>query len=315
MTNSSAPGSLDPRTRSGAILDPAAAAAIDAAQVAPQSRGYWRNVLLRLRDDKVTIACFVVLLLIVLSAVFADLLAPADPYKTSMIKRLKPIGTEGFLLGSDELGRDMLSRLLYGGRLSLYMGITPVVYALFIGGALGLLAGFVGGRVNMLIMRVIDVFYAFPSVLLAVAISGSLGAGVNNAIVSLTVVFIPPIARITESVTTQVRGLDFVEAARASGAGTFTIIRVHVLSNVLGPVFIYATSLISVSIILAAGLSFLGLGTEPPEPEWGLMLNTLRQSIYVNPWVAALPGVLIFCTSLSFNLMSDGLRSAMDVRL
>lgn len=311
----SAPDSLDPKTRSGALLDPAAAAVIDAAQVAVRSRGYWQNVLLRLRDDKVTIACFVVLLLIVLSAVFADLLAPADPYKTSMIKRLKPIGTEGFVLGTDELGRDMLSRLLYGGRLSLYMGITPVIYALFIGGALGLLAGFVGGRVNMLIMRVIDVFYAFPSVLLAVAISGSLGAGVNNAIVSLTVVFIPPIARITESVTTQVRGLDFVEAARASGAGTLTIIRVHVLSNVLGPVFIYATSLISVSIILAAGLSFLGLGTEPPEPEWGLMLNTLRQSIYVSPWVAALPGVLIFCTSLSFNLMSDGLRSAMDVRL
>ncbi|MCB1738745.1 MAG: ABC transporter permease [Gammaproteobacteria bacterium] len=296
-------------------MDPAAAASIDAAQVAARSRGYWQTVLLRLRDDKVTIACFIVLALIVLSAVFADQLAPADPYKASMLKRLKPIGTEGYPLGSDELGRDMLSRLLYGGRLSLYMGIIPVVYALFIGGTLGLVAGFVGGRVNMLVMRTIDIFYAFPSVLLAVAISGSLGAGVTNAIVSLTVVFIPPIARITESVTTQVRTLDFVEAARASGAGTFTIIRVHVLSNVLGPVFIYATSLISVSIILAAGLSFLGLGTEPPEPEWGLMLNTLRQSIYVNPWVAALPGVLIFFTSLSFNLMSDGLRSAMDVRM
>ena len=270
---------------------------------------------LRLRDDKVTLAFLAILVLIVLSAVFAEQLAPADPYKTSMIKRLQPIGTEGFALGSDELGRDMVSRLLYGGRLSLFMGIMPVVYALFIGGALGLFAGFIGGWVNMLVMRVIDVFYAFPSVLLAVAISGSLGAGVTNAIVSLTVVFIPPIARVTESVTTQVRSLDFVEAARASGAGTFTIIRVHVLSNVLGPVFIYATSLISVSIILAAGLSFLGLGTEPPQPEWGLMLNTLRQSIYVNPWVAALPGVLIFFTSLSFNLMSDGLRSAMDVRL
>jgi len=315
MSDTAASRPLDPKSRPGAILDPAAASAIDAAQVAAHSRGYWRNVLLRLRDDKVTIACFIVLLLIVCSAVFADLLAPADPYNTSMIKRLKPIGTEGFPLGSDELGRDMLSRLLYGGRLSLYMGIMPVVYALFIGGALGLVAGFVGGRVNMLVMRIIDVFYAFPSVLLAVAISGTLGAGVTNAIVSLTVVFIPPIARITESVTTQIRNLDFVEAARASGAGTFTIIRVHVLSNVLGPVFIYATSLISVSIILAAGLSFLGLGTEPPEPEWGLMLNTLRQSIYVNPWVAALPGVLIFFTSLSFNLMSDGLRSAMDVRL
>lgn len=296
-------------------FDGAAVAVVDAAQVAATSRGYWKTVLLRLSDDKVTIVCGLILLAIVLSAVFADVLATADPYKTSMLNRLKPIGSEGFALGSDELGRDMFARLLHGGRLSLFMGILPVVYALFIGGALGLFAGFVGGRANMLIMRTIDVLYAFPSVLLAVAISGSLGAGVYNAIVSLTVVFVAPIARVTESVTTQVRSLDYVEAARASGAGTFTIIRVHVLSNVLGPVFIYATSLISVSIILAAGLSFLGLGTEPPQPEWGLMLNTLRQSIYVSPWVAALPGVMIFFTSLSFNLMSDGLRSAMDVRL
>ena len=315
MIDSSAP--LRP-PRSVAVqpeFETMASATIDIAQVATASRGYWRTVLLRLRDDKVSLAFALILVLIVFSAVFADLLVAADPYKTSMLNRLKPIGTDGFPLGSDELGRDMLARLLHGGRLSLFMGVIPVVYALAIGGALGLTAGFLGGRTNMFIMRVIDVLYAFPSVLLAVAISGSLGAGVTNAIVSLTVVFIAPITRITESVTTQVRHLDYVEAARASGAGTFTIIRVHVLSNVLGPVFIYATSLISVSIILAAGLSFLGLGTEPPEPEWGLMLNTLRQSIYVTPWVAALPGVMIFFTSLSFNLMSDGLRSAMDVRM
>ena len=288
---------------------------VDAAQVAVQSRGYWNTVFNRLKYDKTTIVCFIVLLMIILSAIFADILSPADPYKTSMLKRLKPIGYPGYVLGSDELGRDVLTRLLYGGRLSLIMGIMPVVNALLIGGTLGLFAGFLGGRVNMAIMRTIDVFYAFPSVLLAIAISGTLGAGIGNAIVSLTVVFISPIARITESVTTQVRSFDYVEAARASGAGSFTIIRVQVLSNVLGPIFIYATSLISVSIILASGLSFLGLGTEPPEPEWGLMLNTLRQSIYVTPWVAALPGVAIFFTSLSFNLLSDGLRSAMDVRM
>ena len=290
-------------------------AAVDAAQVAVRSRGYWTTVALRVRDDKVTIVCGVVLLAIILSAVFADLVTLADPYKATMLKRLKPIGTPGYPLGADEMGRDMLTRLIYGGRLSLFMGISPIVIALAIGGSLGLVAGFLGGRVNMLIMRVMDVFYAFPSVLLAVAISGALGAGIGNAIVSLTLVFIPPITRMTESVTTQVRSLDYVEAARASGAGSLTIIRVHILTNVLGPVFIYSTSLISVSIILASGLSFLGLGTEPPEPEWGLMLNTLRQSIYVNPWVAALPGAMIFFTSLTFNLLSDGLRSAMDVRL
>ena len=305
----------DARMTAASDLDAKQQAAVDAAQVAVRSRGYWATVGVRIREDKVTIVCGVVLVLIILSAVFADLVALADPYKASMIKRLKPIGTPGYPLGADEMGRDMMTRLLYGGRLSLFMGISPIVFALAIGGTLGLVAGFLGGRVNMLIMRVMDVFYAFPSVLLAVAISGALGAGIGNAIVSLTLVFIPPITRVTESVTTQVRSLDYVEAARASGAGNLTIIRVHILSNVLGPVFIYATSLISVSIILASGLSFLGLGTEPPEPEWGLMLNTLRQSIYVNPWVAALPGVMIFFTSLTFNLLSDGLRSAMDVRL
>jgi peptide/nickel transport system permease protein len=250
----------------------------------------------------------------VLAAIFAPYVAPVDPAKGSILKRLQPIGAEGFPLGSDELGRDMLSRLIFGGRLSLLMGISPVFFALVIGGFLGIVAGFVGGRANTLIMRTVDVFFAFPSVLLAVAISGALGAGIVNALIALTIVFIPPIARVAESVTTQVRSLDFVEAARASGAGAFTIIRVHILGNVLGPIFVYATSLVSVSMILAAGLSFLGLGTKPPDPEWGLMLNTLRTAIYIQPWVAALPGVLIFVVSISFNLLSDGLRSAMDVQ-
>jgi peptide/nickel transport system permease protein len=163
-------------------------------------------------------------------------------------------------------------------------------------------------------MRTVDVFYAFPSVLLAVALSGALGAGLGNALLSLTIVVIPPIARVAEAVTTQVRNRDYVEAARASGASAFTIVRVHVLGNVVGPIFVYATGLISVSMILASGLSFLGLGVRPPEPEWGLMLNTLRTAIYVQPMVAALPGVMIFITSIAFNLFSDGLRSAMDVK-
>ena len=288
---------------------------LDSGQIIAESPSYWSSVRSNLRNDPVTVTFSLILLMLLLSAIFADVIAPLDPYKTSMIKRLKPVGTEGFLLGTDELGRDMLTRLIYGGRLSLLMGITPVVAALFFGGLLGLTAGFIGGKVNMSIMRVMDVFYAFPSVLLAIAISGALGAGIFNAISSRTIVCIPPIARVTESVTTQIRALDYVEAARASGANSLTIIRVHIISNVAGPVFVYSTSLISVSIILSSGLSFLGLGTEPPQPEWGLMLNTLRQSIYVNPYVAALPGVMIFLTSLSFNMMSDGLRSAMDIKL
>jgi peptide/nickel transport system permease protein len=264
--------------------------------------------------DKVSMTCALILLLIFLSALIAPYLHLADPYQGSMIRRLRHIGAPGFPLGTDELGRDMLARLIYGGRLSLMVGISPVILAFGVGTILGLVAGYTGGKVNTGIMRTVDVFYAFPSVLLAIAISGALGAGILNSIVSLTIVFVPQITRVAESVTTGVRNRDFVDAARASGAGPLTIMRVHILGNVLGPIFVYATGLISVSMILAAGLSFLGLGTKPPEPEWGLMLNTLRTAIYVNPWVAALPGAMIFAVSICFNLLSDGLRSAMDIR-
>jgi peptide/nickel transport system permease protein len=292
--------------------------AVDATKIpAPvfeRSPGYWSSVWRRLRRDRIAMAAAAVVGLLVLLAVFGPWIVPADPYKSSMLSRLKPIGTPGFPLGTDELGRDMLSRLIVGARLSLFIGITPVLAAFVIGTALGLLAGYAGGPVNTVIMRTIDVFYAFPSVLLAIALSGALGAGVFNSLMSLTIVFVPPIARVAESVTTQVRNRDFVDAARASGASAFTIVRVHVLGNVLGPIFVYATSLIAVSMILASGLSFLGLGVKPPEPEWGLMLNTLRTAIYTQPWIAALPGVMIFVTSIAFNTLSDGLRSAMDVK-
>jgi peptide/nickel transport system permease protein len=277
-------------------------------------RGYLQTVMNRLRYDPVTLFFLAVILIIALAAVCAPWIAPFDPNKTSTIYRLKPVGFRGFMLGTDELGRDMLSRLIYGARTSLVMGLTPVVLATAIGGMLGVTAGFIGGLVNMCIMRTIDVFYAFPSVLLAVAISGTMGGGMQNGLIALTLVFIPPLCRIAETTTTQVRGLDFVEAARASGASSASIIIHHVLGNAAAPLLIYASSLISVAILLAAGLSFLGLGVEPPTADWGMMLSNLRQAIYVQPLVCALPGVAIFITSLSFNLVSDGLRQAMDVR-
>ena len=285
----------------------------DQTQTSP-SAGYWRVVLRQLKHEPLAMISAGVLLVLVIAAVFAPWLAPADPFKASMLKRLLPIGSPGYLLGTDELGRDMLTRLMYGGRLSLLMGIAPVFSAFFIGTTLGLFAGYLGGRVNMVIMRTLDIFYAFPSVLLAVAISGALGPGLSNSLIALTLVFVPQIVRVAESVTTQVRQLDYIEAARMSGASAFSIIRVHVLGNVLGPVFVYATGLLSVSMILASGLSFLGLGVKPPEPEWGLMLNTLRSAIYNKPFIAALPGAFIFLTSIAFNLLADGVRSAMDIK-
>lgn len=279
-----------------------------------RSPGYWTTVWRRFRRDPVAVGALIVIVLLIALAILAPYIAPQDPYKGMTLRRLRPPGTPGFPLGTDELGRDMLTRLIYGGRLSLFMGVTPVFIALLIGSMIGITAGYVGGWVNTILMRTIDVFFAFPSVLLAIALSGALGAGIANGLISLTVVFIPPIARVAESVTTGVRGRDYVEAARASGAGGFSIIRHHILGNVLGPIFVYAMSLIAVSMILASGLSFLGLGVKPPEPEWGLMLNTLRTAIYTQPLLCALPGVMIFITSISFNLLTDGLRSAMDIK-
>jgi peptide/nickel transport system permease protein len=290
-----------------------AAIAADAAPIV-RSPGYWATVWRRFRRDPVAMIALAVIITLLLLAIFAPWIAPQDPYRGMTLRRLRPPGTDGYPLGTDELGRDMLSRLIYGARLSLFMGVTPVFLALFIGSAIGITAGYIGGLVNTILMRTIDVFFAFPSVLLAIALSGALGAGIANGLISLTVVFIPPIARVAESVTTGVRSRDYVEAARASGAGALSIVRHHVLGNVLGPIFVYAMSLIAVSMILASGLSFLGLGVKPPEPEWGLMLNTLRTAIYTQPLLCALPGVMIFLTSISFNLLTDGLRSAMDIK-
>ena len=280
---------------------------------APMS--YWRTVAWRLRQDPTTIVAGALLLLIAFSAILAPVLAPYDPNVGSIRLRLAPFGAPSHPLGTDEQGRDMLTRLLWGGRMTLLAGLTPVLVGFVFGTVLGVLAGYVGGVTNTVIMRTMDVFYAFPAVLLAIAISGSLGPGLWNTLISLSVVFIPRVVRVAESATVQVKSLEFVAAARASGSGVWPIMRHHLLANVLGPVLVFSSTQVSLSIILAAGLSFLGLGVTPPAAEWGLMLNTLRGSIYVNAWVPALPGVAIFLTSMAFNLLSDGLRDAMEIRV
>jgi len=283
--------------------------------VRERAKSYWSFAARRAARDPATMIFLGLTLCIVASAILAPWIAPSDPSEGNALRRLAQFGTPGHSLGTDELGRDMLSRILYGGRTSLLLGISPVFFALLIGGSLGVLAGFVGGWTNMITMRVMDVFYAFPSVLLAIGLSGALGAGPRNLLVAVTVVLIPQIARVAESVTTQLRSYGYIEAARASGASTLMIIRHHVLRNVLGPILVFATSLVSVSLIISAGLNFLGFGVQPPTPDWGLMLNTLRQSIWINPAVAVLPGAMIFLTSFCFSQLSDGLRGALDVKV
>jgi peptide/nickel transport system permease protein len=279
---------------------------------APMS--YWRTVAWRLSRDRATLVAGTLLLLIALSAILAPWIAPHDPNAGSIRLRLAAVGSASHVLGTDEQGRDMLSRLLWGGRMTLVAGLTPVVVAFLLGTVLGVMAGYVGGLTNTLVMRTMDIFYAFPAVLLAIAISGALGPGLPNTLISLSIVFVPRVVRVAESATVQIKGLEYVAAARASGAGVWLILRYHLLANILGPVLVFASTQVSLSIILAAGLSFLGLGVTPPAAEWGLMLNTLRQSIYVNAVVPALPGLAIFVTSMAFNLVSDGLRDAMEIR-
>jgi len=282
--------------------------------VAAAPMSYWRAVAWRLSRDPTTLAAGGLLALIAMSAILAPWIAPYDPSTGSIRLRLAPIGAPSHPLGTDEQGRDMLSRLLFGGRMTLVAGLTPVLVACLVGTVLGVVAGYAGGLTNTVVMRTMDIFYAFPAVLLAIAISGALGPGLPNTLISLSIVFIPRVVRMAESATVQVKGLEYVAAARASGAGVAQILRHHLLANVLGPVLVFASTQVSLSIILAAGLSFLGLGITPPAAEWGSMLNTLRQSIYVNAWVPALPGLAIFLTSMGFNLLSDGLRDAMEIR-
>lgn len=279
-----------------------------------QARSFVREVLARFVRQKTAVVSSAVLLLLVLSAVAAPLLTNEDPLKGNVTQRLQPIGTAGHIFGTDEQGRDMLTRILYGGRISLFTGFAPVVVATLIGTLIGATAGYLGGWASTVLMRTMDMFYAFPSLLLAIAISASLGPGVKNAIIAASIVFIAPISRVALAATRQEMGKEYIEAARLSGASTAQIISQQLLSNIFSTVFVYASGLVGLSILLAAGLSFLGLGARPPSPEWGYMLNSLRGAIYVQPWVAALPGLFIFAGAMSFNLLSESINEALDIK-
>lgn len=260
-----------------------------------------------------TVAAFVVGAT-VLAAILAPLIAPYSPNVGVTADRLQGLGVHGHLLGTDGEGRDILSRLLWGARLSLLTGFVPVAVAGTIGTALGVVAGLAGRRLHGVIMRTLDVFYAFPAVLLAITIAAALGSGISNAIIALTVILIPPIARVAETETARLRRADFLEAAAASGARRSAVAVRQVLPNVAPAITVYCTTLIGLSIVYAAGLSFLGLGVAPPTAEWGLMISDARQFIYTAPLVALAPAVAILLASVAFNVLGDGMRRLLDVR-
>lgn len=279
-----------------------------------KARSYRREVLGRFFRNKQGVGALTVILLLIFAAVAAPIITAYDPIVGNVSRRLLPIGTSGHIFGTDEQGRDMLTRLFYGGRISLVAGIVPVFVATLLGTMIGAVAGYSRGWIGAVLMRSMDMLYAFPAIILAIAVSASLGPGVRNAVIAISIVFIPPIARVAEAATRQVIVLEYIEAARLSGANTPQIILYQVLSNIFSPIFVYASGLVGLSIVIASGLSFLGLGANPPNPEWGFMLNSLRGSIYVQPWVAALPGLFIFITSVAFNVMSDAIRDAIDIK-
>jgi peptide/nickel transport system permease protein len=248
-------------------------------------------------------------------ALIVPLLHLHDPVVGSLQQRLLPPGSPGHPLGTDGQGRDLASRMLWGLRPSLLSGLVPVAIAGVIGSALGVLAGLAGYRVHEGVMRVLDVFYAFPAVLLAIAVAAALGSGLSNAIIALSIILVPPIARISETETARLRSADFMTAARASGATWLAIVTRQVLPNVAPGIVVYCSSLIGLSIIYAAGLSFLGLGVAPPTPELGLMVNDLRQFIFTSPVLLLEPALELLLVALIFNVLGDSLRRLLDHRM
>ncbi len=263
-------------------------------------------------EDKAALFSLVFLLIVALMAAFAPYVSPHDPYEAVNSLRNAPPGSGDFLLGADSNGRDILTRLIYGGRISLVVGFAPTFLAMVISLVLGLTAGYFGGWIDQAIMRTLDVLFAFPLVLLAIAIAGMLNPGVDTEIVAITVVLVPYISRIVRTSTISVTAQPYIEAARAGGAGQWAIVSRYVLPNMISPVIVYTTTLVGLMIVVASGLSFLGLGVQAPAADWGSMVSEGRVVLRKAPHVTVFPGLLIVAVSLAFNYIGDGLRDALD---
>lgn len=281
-----------------------------------KKRSQWREVWRMLKKNKMALVGLGILVILVLLALFADVIADYDTVviKQNLANRLKGPSAEHWL-GTDEFGRDIFARLVHGARVSLKVGIIAVGISIILGGILGALAGFYGGRIDNIIMRIMDVFLAVPSILLAIAIVSALGPSIINLMVAISISSVPRYARIVRASVLSIRDQEFVEAARAIGANNARIIFRHIIPNSLAPVIVQGTLGVASAILSIAGLSFIGLGIQPPAPEWGSMLSGGRQYLRYAWWVTTFPGVAIMITILSLNLLGDGLRDALDPRL
>lgn len=274
-------------------------------------RAFWR----RFRKQHIALAAGVFVLLLIAAAVFAPWLVPFDPENYFDYDRLNEGPSAMHWLGVDSLGRDIFSRILMGARISLAAGVLSVILGAAIGTVLGLMAGYYEGWWDRITMRICDVLFAFPGILLAIAVVAIMGSGMSNVIIAVAIFSIPAFARLVRANTLVLKNLTYIEAARSIGASDVTILFRHILPGTLSSVVVYFTMRIGTSIITAASLSFLGMGAQPPTPEWGAMLNEARADMVMAPHVAIFPSVAIFLTVLAFNLLSDGLRDALDPKL
>lgn len=265
------------------------------------------------RRSPLSIAGGAVVLGFIAMAALAPVLAPYAPDDQIARRLVAPQAV--YPLGTDEFGRDILSRIVYGARISLWVGVVSVGIALAGGATSGLLAGYFRGRLDLWLMRVMDVMFSIPPIILAITLTGILGPGLTNAMVAIGLVYLPTFARIARGPVLAVVGCEYVEAARAAGAGAGRVICLHVLPNVTAPLIVQTTLALSTAILAEATLSFLGLGIQPPDPSWGTMLGTGRKYMELAPWVAIFPGAAVMLLVLGFNLLGDGLRDILDPRL
>ena len=269
---------------------------------------------LRIRRNRLAVAGLASVAALALLALFAPVIAPHDPVAQNLAPRLLPPGTPGHLLGTDDFGRDILSRILHGARITLQVVALVALTAPVTGLMVGTVAGYFGGWVDTVLMRLTDIFLAFPRLILALALVAVLGPGIGNAILAIALTAWPPYARVARAETLTVRSSDYIAAVRLQGAGHLRIIAGHIVPMCLSSVVIRATLDMAGVILIAAGLGFLGLGAQPPLPEWGLMISAGRKFLFEQWWVATMPGLAILLVSLGFNLLGDGLRDVLDPR-
>ena len=287
-------------------------APVPASPMQARAQQLWLK-LLRLVGNPPALLGLVILLVILVMAVFAPLIATHDIYAQDLTIRLQPPSAAHFL-GTDELGRDVFSRIVFGARITLYIAVLTALIVAPIGLLIGTTSGYLGGWVDIVLMRVVDIFLAFPSLVLALAFVAALGPGIQNAIIAISLAAWPPIARLARAETLSIRSSDYIAAVRLQGASSLRIILSHVVPMCLPSVVVRITLNMAAIILTAAGLGFLGLGAQPPSPEWGAMLSSGREFVLTSWWIAAIPGCAILLTSLAFNLFGDGLRDILDPR-